>query len=529
MRSLFLTVLILGVMGAAVQADFMSQPYIAGQFNGWNPGLTLMTQTAPGSGIWTYTITGRTPGVFEGFKITPGDWSTTKPAADSWYNADSSGNVTITFNTNTVEDGWLPKQFRVGVSTEPGNWSLVGDFNSWNNNDPAQKMTSLGRGIYAITRTFAAGTYNLKPTWSGSWRAIGTEGRSQDAWNYNLVVASSSQVTVYVDAFTGTMGIGGTADITFLHQAYNPVPVNKAVVGASQATLSWTNPDPNNPADTITCDVYFLDAGHVKRTSDPNMGPTVTDAGVVQIADDIIASVETPNRPTLNLNDALVSVLPLQDDHYYYWAVHATDPHGDPNGPVTTKGNVWYFNTGDAAPVPSTPADQYMYLSQNDSTIGGFGDTNPNVRYFQVTASYTDDGKSPITDANLVNQNWGWDPTNGQRGVEKVSQTWTPGPGTHTSGTVTAVYKTHYVAGDPGGTTTLPGIWEIRLDVKDASGTARGIPGIHQIFATCKEAAVADPTDPFKGYYDTNNDCIVNLADFANFAAAWLSQSVKYQ
>jgi hypothetical protein len=176
-----------------------------------------------------------------------------------------------------------------------------------------------------------------------------------------------------------------------------------------------------------------------------------------------------------------------------------------------------------------------MYLSQNDSAIGGFGDTNPNVRYFQVTASYTDDGKSPITDANMVNMDWGWDPDgadnilgNGddRRGITEVSDVHTPGVG---GGTVTAIYKTEYNAADPNYSTALPGYWRIRLDVTDASGTARGIPGEHRIFATCKEAAVADPTDPFKGYFDTNNDCIVNLADFANFAAAWLSQSTKYQ
>jgi hypothetical protein len=332
------------------------------------------------------------------------------------------------------------------------------------------------------------------------------------------VLASPSVVTVYVDAFTGTMGIGGIADISFLDQPYNPNPKNGGVVGKSAVTaLGWTNPDPNNPADAITCDVYFLDAGTSQLTRDPNMGPTIKDPGVVQIANDITANTVT--LPGL--------VLPLQDNHYYYWAVHATDPHGDPNGnPVTTQGKVWYFYTGDANPVPSKPADQYMYLSQNDSALG---DTNPNVRYFQVTASYTDDGKSPIADANLVNLSWGWDPANGQLGVERVSQTWTPGKGTHTSGTVTAVYKTHYAAGDPSNTTTLPGYWAIRLDVTDASGTASGIPGIHRIFATCKEAAIADPTDPYEGYFDTNNDCKVNLTDFADFAAAWLSQSVKYQ
>jgi hypothetical protein len=505
-------------MGAAVQADFVSQPYIAGLFNGWNPGSTPMTQTAPGSGVWTYVITGRTPGAFEEFKITPGDWSATKPADNSWYNADSSGNVTITFNTNTVSDGWAPAQFRIGVSTEPGTWSLVGSYTSpaWNNADPTQLMTPLGRGIYAITQTFAQGSWDLKPVWTGKWNGIGTDGRSVNAASYNLTTESEASKTVYVNAFTGTMGIGGVADISFLDQAYNPQPINGAVVGTDSVTaLGWTNPDPDNPSDTITCDVYFLDAGTTKLEGNPNMGPTEPDPGVVQIANDI-----TANTVTLP-----VSVLPLQDNHYYYWAVHCTDPH-TPGSPVTTPGDVWYFYTGDANPVPSKPSDQYMYLSQNDSA---FGDTNPNVRYFQVTASYTDDGRSPIANANLVNLNWGWDPANGERGVEKVSQTWTPGPGTHTSGTVTAVYKTHYVEGDPSNTTTLPGYWQIRLEVADASGTAIGAAGIHRIFATCKEAAVADPDDPYEGYYDTNNDCIVNLTDFAVFAEAWLSQSVKYE
>jgi hypothetical protein len=106
-----------------------------------------------------------------------------------------------------VEDGWITKQFRVGVSTEPGSWSLVGDYNGWWNADPSQLMTSMGGGIYSITQTFAAGNYNLKPTQTGKWDAIGTEGRSIDAWNYWLSLPSASQVTVYVDAFAGTMKV----------------------------------------------------------------------------------------------------------------------------------------------------------------------------------------------------------------------------------------------------------------------------------------------------------------------------------
>jgi hypothetical protein len=200
-------VLLMCVMGMAVQADLVSQPYIAGDFNGWDPGAIMMTETASGSGIWTYTISGLATGQYQQFKITPGDWSATVPAANSWYEADASGEVTITFNTNTVSDGWVKEQFRVGVSTEPGTWSVVGDYNGWNNADPTQLMTSLGGGIYALTQMWTAGIYNFKPVWTGKWDGIGTDGRSVDAWNYYLDLASDSQVTVSVDAFAGTMKV----------------------------------------------------------------------------------------------------------------------------------------------------------------------------------------------------------------------------------------------------------------------------------------------------------------------------------
>lgn len=516
MQKLSLTLLILCILYVPTQADLVSQPYIAGEFNGWNPGGTPMTETAPGSGIWTYTFTGLAPDQWEEFKITPGDWSETKPAANSWFNADANGEVTITFNTNIVSDGWVPEQFRIGTSTEPGTWSLVGDYNGWNNNDPTQVMTEVrpGSGVYSITQTLPAGSFNLKPTWTGTWNAIGTDGRSIDAWNYNLQLASASEVTVYVNAFNNTIGIGGVADIAFLYQAFNPSPAHGAVVGTGSVTeLSWTNPDPNDPADLITSDVYFLDAGTSLPAQDPNMGPDVTDPGVIQIADDITdATVALPG-----------SVLPLQDDHYYYWAVHSTDPHADPNGnPVTTPGKIWHFFTGDSAPVPGKPADQYMWLAQDDSAIPG-GDGPSNVRYFQVTASYTDDGKSPIVDANMVNLNWDW--ADGELGIVEVSDIHDP-----QTQTVTAVYRTIYEEdGDPDNTTVLPGYWQIRLEVTDGTGKVNGIAGIHRIFETCGEAAAADPEDSFDGYYDINRDCIISLPDFAEFAEMWLYRGEKYE
>lgn len=198
-------ILLVCVMGAAVQAGLVTQPYVAGEFNGWNATTNPMVDM--GGGVWEYTITGLAPDQWQQFKIAGENWTGDVPAANSWYNADANGEVTITFNTNTVSDGWVREQFRIGVSTEPGSWSLVGDFNGWNNADPTQLMAPLGGGIYAITNTWGPGVYNFKPTWTGTWNAIGTDGRSVDAWNYYLDLASESEVTVSVDAYGNVMKV----------------------------------------------------------------------------------------------------------------------------------------------------------------------------------------------------------------------------------------------------------------------------------------------------------------------------------
>jgi hypothetical protein len=198
-------VLLVFVMAAAVQADLVTQPYIAGEFNGWNA--TTHPMVDMGGGIWQYTITGLASDQWQLFKIAGYGWTGDVPSANSWYNADENGQVTITFNTNTLSDGWVREQFRITVSTEPGTWSLVGDYNGWNNADPTQAMTSLGGGIYALTQTWGPGAYHFKPTWTGTWNAIGPDGRSIDAWNYYLELTEESEVTVYVDAYNNIMKV----------------------------------------------------------------------------------------------------------------------------------------------------------------------------------------------------------------------------------------------------------------------------------------------------------------------------------
>ena len=121
--------------------------------------------------------------------------------------------------------------------------------------------------------------------------------------------------------------------------------------------------------------------------------------------------------------------------------------------------------------------------------------------------------------------NLGWDIANGDAGIEKVSQDWTPGPGVHTSGTVTAVFRTYgptaaALAGKP--ETVIPGYWDMQLQVFDGTGMGQDVAYV-RVDVDCATAAQADASDPYDGYFDANNDCVINMEDFAVFAEAWLN------
>lgn len=327
-----------------------------------------------------------------------------------------------------------------------------------------------------------------------------------------VITVSGGPSTVVLEEIW--IGKAGTYSTT---KATNPSPSDGDVVGAGSVTeLSWTNPDPNNLADDITCDVFILDGGEAPLPEDPNLYEG-NSSGATQLANNqAITSIELPFW------------FPIEDGHYYYWAVNCSDTGViDPNTgePVETRGDVWMFNAGDAAPVVDAGPDQFMWLAQDDSDLDD-GENNPNVKWFKVVGTYTDDGKSEITDANFVNLNWGWDPDGGEFGIIEVSDV-------HDSdaNSVTAIYKTVYAeGGDPNVSTAIPGYWDIQLQVTDASGTASDV-SYHRIDEDCTAAAEADASDDFDTTYDAvgNRNCKNDLADFAAFAVAWLDESVKFE
>ncbi|MBM4103519.1 MAG: hypothetical protein FJ263_05620 [Planctomycetes bacterium] len=199
MKKTLFTWIAMMVMGAVASVN--AAYYVAGDFNGWNAAGNLMTETS--SGIWSVSLSGIDPGRHE-FKITNGDWLWSYPGANSWFYADASGTITITFNTNAVSDGWLPSQYRLAVSTDPDTWTLTGDFNNWDNTNTTNQMF-FDNGSYSLTMELPPGTYQYKPVVIGTWDSISIDGRSINTANMSITTTELEAVKFSVDVNKGVV------------------------------------------------------------------------------------------------------------------------------------------------------------------------------------------------------------------------------------------------------------------------------------------------------------------------------------
>jgi len=193
--------LIISLAAAALVLPALAAPppyYVAGDWTGWNPSGNLMTDM--GGGIYQATInvgTGR-----HEFKITEGDWNWNYPGTpNSWLYADSSGNITITFDVNTYADGWSSAIQRIGLNVDPGSWTAAGDFQGWNN--AAGNMSSLGGGIYEYTVN-TPGTWHWKAVVTGSWDSISSDNRSTGTADWAFTVGAGEEANLFVNALAGT-------------------------------------------------------------------------------------------------------------------------------------------------------------------------------------------------------------------------------------------------------------------------------------------------------------------------------------
>lgn len=217
-----LTLSVLPTLGGTI-----ATPFVTGDFQGWNPSANAMTPL--GGGLWSSTFTGLAPNSRHEWKVTDGTWGTTVPGANSWLFADGSGNITITYDGNTYADGWSASTDRLGLSTDPGAWTAVGDWQGWNNANPGTAMNALGGGIYQLSVTLAPGTYQGKAVVSGSWDSISLDTRSINTANWGFTTDAINNTVIFrVDALKGISQVVVTAV---------PEPATFALAGCGLAGL----------------------------------------------------------------------------------------------------------------------------------------------------------------------------------------------------------------------------------------------------------------------------------------------------
>ena len=363
MRKVTLLTLLFVLLGCCSSSD--AAYYVAGEFNGWNAGSDQMTDN--GDGTYTFSITSQPTNQRQEFKITQGDWSWNVPSANSWYFTDSSGSVEITYTPGPVDDGWSPSENRIGVSTDPGTWTVAGAFQSWNNADPGTAMTHVVDGIYKYTATLTNGTQEFKPVVTGSWDSISSDARSINTANMLYSVAGDSEdIDIYVDAFNGVVGINMDVDNPSL--PHDPDPNNLAVeVPVEGLELSWA-------------------VALVPSTADPNI--MITDPNIashkVYLRNELTSDPNDPNMPLVDTipyvpgtpRQSHTPTPELNQDGHYTWRVDMVL-----NGGAEIQGPVWTFYTETSAPTVTDTSPSMLVVPAGDPAT------------FTVTAT----SSSPVT------------------------------------------------------------------------------------------------------------------------------------
>ena len=242
---------------ASLPAAAQAQRFIAGPFNGWNPAGQAMVANADGT--YSATVEGLDPNTRYEFKVTVGTWDQSWPGANSWFISDAAGKIDINYDPTTQTDGWAPGANRINVSTDPGTWTAVGNWQGWSNGNPATAMTALGGGLYLYEATIAApATNEFKATNTGTWDALGSDSITINAgtWSFTTTVADERR-NLWANTSDGSIKVT---------QVYN-------YTGATDSTWStagnWSSGATPNGGD----DVYF-------DAVIPGTGSTVTvDAG----------------------------------------------------------------------------------------------------------------------------------------------------------------------------------------------------------------------------------------------------------
>lgn len=145
---------------------------VRGEMNGW--GQTAMTDNFDGT--FTASFSGLSASTVMKYKVDenpPGDWSNAFPSQDWFTKTDGAGDLSITFDTNVIGDGWSPASNRVYSPDTGLDWEVLGDFTGWDGAPVA--AVAQGGGLYSVDITIAsAGAHQYKFRAPGDWgRQVG--------------------------------------------------------------------------------------------------------------------------------------------------------------------------------------------------------------------------------------------------------------------------------------------------------------------------------------------------------------------
>ncbi len=170
-------------------------------------GFSDLSESSPGSGLWQVDLK-LTAGRHE-FSVEGPGLSWPDRGNPSWLTTDSGGNVRVTYDANTHLDGWACPTGRIGVSVDPGAWTLLGSFPGG-----SASMTPLGNGLYVYQQSMAPGTWDFAIARTGSpgnSDNIGSESRETYAQWMNFTTTSANPLAnVYLDALNGTLRVDVT-------------------------------------------------------------------------------------------------------------------------------------------------------------------------------------------------------------------------------------------------------------------------------------------------------------------------------
>ncbi len=194
----------------------------AGSFQGWNNSSHALTDDGSngdliaGDGVFARDIVVADAGRYEFKAVECGNWSKTYPSNNAWFHtAAANQTVKISFDTNTYGVGaaGVTQAFlvpntnivNVGGDSSLDSFTIVGDFQGWNNADPNTLMTPLGMGRFVGHASIAApGNHIGKVTRTGSWDAFSRDGRNADAPNLEITTTAPNQdVYFFLDTARG--------------------------------------------------------------------------------------------------------------------------------------------------------------------------------------------------------------------------------------------------------------------------------------------------------------------------------------